>query len=196
MRRTLILTLAFAALLGFTLPAKAQVGGQPYVGEILLVGFNFAPKGWAFCNGQILPIAQNTALFSLLGTTYGGNGVQTFALPDLRSRTPIGSGQGPGLSPYALGQTGGEETVTLTAEQMPAHTHNVFGSSTIANKATPGGNLWATQSLLQIYSATSDSGMADGSVTPAGSGQPHDNRSPYLTLNYIIALGGIFPSRN
>jgi microcystin-dependent protein len=195
MRRILLLSLALGTLLAAVPMASAQVGSQPWVGEILLVPYNFAPKGWAECQGQLMTISQNTALFSLLGTTYGGDGKSNFALPDLRGRTPISSGQGPGLSDYFLGQTGGEETVTLTLNQIPAHTHTVIGSANVANVATPGGAVWATQSLLNIYGSSSDSPMAPGAIGMTGSNLPHDNLSPYLTLNYIIALQGIFPSR-
>lgn len=195
MRRNLILMLAFGVLLATTPAATAQVGGEPFIGEILAVGFNFAPHGWALCAGQIMPISQNTALFSLLGTTYGGDGKSTFALPDLRGRSAISSGQGPGLQLYDLGQTGGEETVTLLLTQIPAHSHAANGSSNLANLAGAGGNTWATQSLLKIYGSSSDSNMSAGAVSATGSNLPHDNLSPYLTLNYIIALNGIFPSR-
>ena len=169
------------------------MGGQPYVGEILAVGFNFAPYGWALCEGQILPISQYTALFSLLGTTFGGDGKTTFALPDLRGRSPIGADQGPGLSFYNVGDTGGEETVTLQVSQMPAHTHGVMASSNLATLPGPGGNVWAAQSQLLIYSSSRTATMAP--LGTAGGGQPHDNLSPYLTINYIIALQGIFPER-
>jgi microcystin-dependent protein len=199
MRKSLILALAIGGLFVAAPATKAQVGGSPYLGEILLVPYNFAPRGWAFCQGQILPIEQNTALFSLLGTTYGGDGIQTFALPDLRGRSPISSGQGPGLQNYDLGQTGGEEAVTLSISQIPSHTHPVVGSTNVANLAGPSGAVWATQSLLNIYSNYSsdfNTSMAAGAVSMTGNGQPHDNRSPYLTLNYIIALQGIYPSRN
>jgi microcystin-dependent protein len=185
-------------LSGFLLPqASAQVGGGPWIGEVLLVPYNFAPAGWAFCSGQLLPISQNTALFALLGTTFGGDGIHTFALPDLRGRSPIGSGQGPGLQNYFLGQTGGEEQVTLTVSQIPAHHHAAFGSSNTATSASPGGLTWAAQTRLNIYSSTDGTAMAPSGTTGGLSGvtQPHDNRSPYLTLNYIIALQGIFPAR-
>lgn len=195
MRRKMILMLALGVLM-LIVPAAAQVGGQPFIGEILLVPYNFAPHNWAFCAGQLMPISQNTALFSLLGTTYGGDGKSTFALPDLRGRSPIGSGQGQGLQNYDLGQTGGEETVTLLVSQIPSHTHQAMGSTNVANLAAPGGGVWATQSLLKIYGGSSDSSMAGGAVSMTGSNLPHDNRSPYLTLNYIISLFGIFPSHN
>ena len=201
MRKKLILALALGGLLVFTpAPGRAQVGQSPYVGEILLVPYNFPPTGWSFCDGSILPISQNTALFSLLGTTYGGDGIQTFALPDLRGRSPIASGQGPGLQNYDLGQQGGEEAVTLTLSQMPNHTHQVAANSSIANSPSPTGNIWAAQSLLNIYGSANANGaavgMASGTVGMTGGGQAHENRSPFLTLNYIIALQGIFPPRN
>jgi microcystin-dependent protein len=192
----MMLALALGGLLVAAPGPRAQVGGSPFLGEILLVPYNFAPKGWAICDGSILPIAQETALFSLLGTTYGGDGIQTFALPDLRGRSPISSGQGPGLQNYDLGQEGGEEAVTLSVSQIPSHTHPVVGSTTVANLAGPSGAVWATQSLLNIYSSAPNTSMAPGAVSMAGSGQAHDNRSPYLTLNYVIALQGIYPSRN
>jgi microcystin-dependent protein len=165
---------------------------EPFIGSIILFAGNFAPRGWAFCNGQILSIAQNTALFSLLGTTYGGNGQTTFALPDLRGRAAIHAGQGPGLAAYDLGQNGGTETVTLSAAQMPAHTHpqpatNGQQTTNRPNNALPArGGAYANES----------DGSALHPPASAGGGQPHDNRSPYLTLNYIIALEGIYPSRN
>jgi microcystin-dependent protein len=193
-----MLAVALGGLLVAAPAPRAQVGDTPWVGEILLVPYNFAPYGWAFCAGQILPISQDTALFSLLGTTYGGDGITTFALPDLRGRSPISSGQGEGLENYDLGQTGGEEAVTLTLSQIPSHSHPVVGSTNVANMAGPNGAIWASQSLLNIYrSYSSDfsTQMASGAVSMTGSGQPHDNRSPYLTLNYIISLYGIFPSR-
>jgi len=168
---------------------------EPFLGQIILVPYNFAPRGWAFCNGQILSIAQNTALFSLLGTTYGGNGQTTFALPDLRGRTALSAGQGPGLSNYDLGQVSGSETVTLTINQMPQHNHGVntqaSTSDATSNKAS--NNYLATGNS---YAATQDTTMAPQTVQLAGGSQPHENLQPYLTLNYCIALEGIFPSRN
>jgi len=174
---------------------------EPFLGSLLLVPYNFAPTGWALCNGQLLPISQNTALFSLLGTTYGGDGVSTFALPDLRGRVPISSGQGSGLQNYALGQNGGAETTTLSANQMPAHNHamnTVSGAGSTSNPAnqyladSPGGTV--TSGLYS--SSTPNSKLNAAAITQAGGGQPFDNRSPYLTLNWIIALQGIYPSRN
>jgi microcystin-dependent protein len=165
---------------------------NPFLGSIILFAGNFAPRGWAFCNGQILSISQNTALFSLLGTTYGGNGQTTFALPDLRGRVPNHSGQGPGLSSYDLGQNGGEEFVTLTLSQLPAHTHSQPATNGEQTTNRPNAALPAHGG---VYSNETD-GSTLHPTTPAGSGQPHDNLSPYLTLNYIIALEGIYPSRN
>jgi microcystin-dependent protein len=182
---------------------------EPYLGQIMLVPYNFEPRGWAFCNGQLLSIAQYTALFSLLGTTYGGNGQTTFALPDLRGRVPVSSGQGPGLSDYTLGEMAGQESVTLTSSQMPMHTHlAALNASTTLNEGsdTPNAqsvlgpsNDTAAGAEVKIYSNSSpNQPLASNSVTvqPAGGSQPFDNRPPYLTMNYVIALEGIFPSRN
>jgi len=166
---------------------------NPFLGEIRLFPYNFAPRGWAFCNGQILSIAQNTALFSLLGTTYGGNGQTTFALPDLRGRVAMSSGQGPGLSNYSLGQVAGVESVTLTQNEMPLHGHATLCSSDDGNSGVPVGNYPAAFGQ-PIYSTTQNSpGPPTGG---AGGSQPHTNIQPYLVLNYCIALEGIFPSRN
>lgn len=165
---------------------------EPFIGSIILFAGNFAPRGWAFCNGQLLAISQNTALFSILGTTYGGNGQTTFALPDLRGRVPVSSGQGPGLSSYSLGQQAGEENVTLNAQQLPSHTHSQPATNGQETTNRPNGALPARGG---VYSNESD-GSAFHPTTAAGGGQPHDNLPPYLTLNYIIALEGIYPSRN
>jgi len=167
---------------------------EPFLGQISIFGFNFAPRGWAMCNGQILSIAQNTALFSLLGTTYGGNGQTTFALPDLRSRVPIHQGQGPGLSNYDLGQQGGTETVTLLAGQLAPHNHPLSASTTPTTK-NPGGNYISSTGAV-AFGTTQDVQMNPNSVGPNSGGQPHANIQPYLTLNFCIALEGIFPSRN
>src|SRR6266545_3110394 len=175
---------------------------EPFIGEIIMFAGNFAPRGWAFCSGQILPIAQNTALFSILGTTFGGNGQTNFALPDLRGRVPIHPGQGPGLSNYGLGQTCGEETHTLITSDMPAHNHAAQASGVAAggNSGSPGGNTWASSSNRDgIYNnAAPDSPMATNNITVGitGGSQPHNNLQPYLGINFIIALEGIFPSRN
>jgi microcystin-dependent protein len=165
---------------------------EPFLASIVLFAGNFAPRGWAFCNGQILSIAQNTALFSLLGTTYGGNGQTTFALPDLRGRAPVSAGQGPGLSNFDLGQVGGVENVTLLTTQMPAHTHSQPATNGQQTTNRPNGAMPARGG---VYANESDN-SALHATSSAGGSQPHENRSPYLTLNYIIALEGIFPSRN
>lgn len=179
-----------------------------FVGEIRIVPFNFAPVGWAFCNGQILPISQNTALFSLLGTYYGGNGTSTFGLPNLQGSVPLhvgGSGQGPGLSPYALGQTGGETAVTLQQSQLPAHTHALQGSTATATATTPGptmalatppGNPRHPSTLYKPGAVTTPVPLDSSALAPMGSSQPHNNMQPYLTLNFIIALQGIYPPRS
>ena len=165
---------------------------EPFLSEIKIMSFNFAPKGWALCNGQLLPINQNQALFSLLGTTYGGNGQTNFALPDLRGRTPIHEGQG-----FTLGQAGGEEGHTLIQSEMPAHIHFGVASGLAANAASPAGNRWADAGKA-IYSTGVDSAvaMASNLVSNNGGSQPHNNMSPFLTLNFCIALVGIFPSPN
>jgi microcystin-dependent protein len=171
---------------------------DPFLGQILLVPYNFAPRGWAFCQGQILSIAQNTALFSLLGTTYGGNGQTTFALPDLRGRFPNGSGQGPGLSNYSLGQMSGTESVTLTPQQMPLHTHQLMAYSEDGNQGNPNPHVLATAggSPPPYSNQMPNVQMASAAIGNAGGSQPFQALPPYLTLNYIIALQGIFPSRN
>ena len=167
---------------------------QPFVGEIRLVGFNFAPAGWAFCNGATLAISENDTLFNLIGTTYGGDGQSTFNLPDLRGRTPVHMGQGTGLSNYVEGQTGGVEQVTLTVTQIPQHSHPMLGSSNAgtSNNAANGvpGNGQA------VYSANAPTVAMNAQVLAASGGsQPHDNLQPYLVLNWIISLFGIFPSQ-
>jgi microcystin-dependent protein len=173
---------------------------DPFLGEIALVSFGFAPVGWALCNGQIMQISQNTALFSLIGTTYGGDGVRTFALPNLQSRVPLHFGQGTGLSSYVLGQALGFETVALQGAQMPAHTHSYTPQATTAtgSSPSPAGALWASSgSLDNIYQkGASNTAMAPQATGPTGGSQPHENRQPLLALNFIIALQGIFPSRS
>lgn len=164
---------------------------QPFLGEIRLGGWNFAPRGWAFCSGQLLPISQNTALFSLLGTTYGGNGQTTFALPDLRGRVAVGQGSGSGLSAVDLGEVGGVEQVTLLQTQMPAHTHPVRAATGAQTTNRPTG---AYVGAGNSYSVSADTTLA--APDTAGGSSPHENRQPYLGLNYVIALAGIFPSRN
>lgn len=166
---------------------------QPFLGEIRMFSFNFAPKGWSFCNGQLLAISQNQALFSILGTTYGGNGQTTFALPDLRSRTPIHWGTGGGGS-YAIGQQAGAENHTLLVSEMPQHTHAATGNSGSPDSPTPGNNYWAAGG--QIFAASANSTMAPNALPNAGGSQPHTNIQPCLTVSFAIALQGIFPSRS
>jgi len=167
-----------------------------FLGSIIIVPFNFPPKGFGFCNGQLLAINTNQALFALLGTTYGGDGRTTFALPDLRGRAPIHQGQGPGLQNYFEGQSGGEENVTLSLSQMPNHTHVAMASTAPASTGAVGGTSWARPRVL-LYSASAPStAMSSAALLPAGGNQPHQNLKPFLVLNYAIALQGIFPSRN
>lgn len=169
-----------------------------YIGTIKVFGFNFAPRGWALCQGQLLPIAQNTALFSLLGTYYGGNGQTTFGLPDLRGRTVVGMGQGPGLSPYDIGQQGGSETVTLLTTQIPQHNHLLNAYSESGDVGSPANALLATTGALDPEYRASGTlvQMAGNAIGVAGGNQPHNNIQPYLATNYSIALEGIYPSRN
>ncbi|GAB2881289.1 phage tail protein [Nocardioides pacificus] len=172
---------------------------DPFVAEIRLFPFNFAPKGWAWCDGQVLPISQNTALFSLLGTTYGGDGKSNFALPDLRGRLAMHPGQGPGLSSYDLGETGGTETVALLNSEIPHHTHSVLASPESADLRVPGpARALGTSSGAAAYGPASGglpAAMAPQTLGPAGGGLPHNNLMPYLTFYYCIALQGVFPPR-
>lgn len=167
----------------------------PYLGEIRMVGFNFAPQGWAFCNGQLLSISQYTALFSILGTYYGGNGTTTFALPNLQSRAPIHQGQGQGLSPYNVGQNTGVESVTLNTQQIPGHSHTPMANATTVDQASPASHVWGNSQQTN-YSASGPVAMAAGAVAQAGGNQPHTNLQPYLVISFVIALQGIYPSRN
>lgn len=183
---------------------------EPFIGMICIFGFNFAPRDWAFCQGQLLSIASNSALFALLGTTYGGNGVQTFGLPDLRGRVPLGQGQGPGLSNYVIGQAAGSENTTLTALNLPQHTHQV--SVSIPVSGTPGTEFLPANGLSNLAAGLDGSGLEVMSYTQAattaslkpfvantgiaGSSSAFSNMQPYLVMNYCIALQGIFPSRN
>ena len=206
LRTVMVMFLMLGAALAFNLvgPKPALAGMDPFIGEIELVGFNFAPQDWADCNGQLLQIRQYQALFSLLGTTYGGDGVTTFALPDLRGRIPIGVRQGPGLSPIILGQQGGSETVTLTTGNMPAHGHSdpINATTSPGTTATPGSNVYLAKPQtpdrqeIDIYATgTPDTQLSNGSTSPSGSGQSINIMPPYLGLHYIIALNGIFPQR-
>ena len=165
---------------------------QPFIGEIRMFGGNFAPVGWAFCNGQLLPIDQNAALFQLIGTTYGGDGITTFALPNLQSRVPVHVGQG-----FALGQNGGAETVTLTTSQIPAHSHVPQANSGAGTQTSPAGNVWASSSLGEFDDTNLvDGTMATGAMGVTGGSQPHDNMIPFLVVSFILSLFGIFPSQN
>lgn len=173
----------------------------PFLGMIIAFPYDFPPRGWAFCQGQILSIANNTALFALLGTTYGGDGQTTFALPDLRGRAALSSGQGPGLSSYSLGERSGQENVTLLLTQIPAHNHtgNVKVGTGLANNASGAGNNFASNTGgTSIYNsgAVGNDMATNVNTNNTGGNQPHNNMSPYLVLNYCIALQGIFPSRN
>ena len=172
---------------------------EPFLGQITRFAGNFAPRGWAFCDGQLLSINANQALFSLLGTTYGGDGRTTFALPDLRGRVPVHPGTGSGLSTYKLGQKGGAETVTLNASQLPSHNHQVQCVSSNGNKPEPGGNLPGAEASAGVdlwTNANSDGTMRSDMLQNTGGGQAHNNIQPYQAVNYIIALQGTFPSRS
>jgi microcystin-dependent protein len=162
----------------------------PFLSEIKIVSFNFAPKGWALCNGQLLPINQNQALFSLLGTTYGGNGQTNFALPDLRGRIPLHEGNG-----FNLGQSGGESAHTLNIQELPAHTHVANANTALADQGSPLNNFWSAQDN-PAYATSANTTMAPAAVSTVGGNQPHENRSPFLALLFVIALQGIFPSQN
>jgi microcystin-dependent protein len=171
---------------------------DPFVAEIRIFPFNFAPKGWAWCDGQILPLSQNTALFSLLGTTYGGDGKSNFALPDLQGSAPMHPGQGPGLSLHDLGETGGTETVTLLDSEMPAHTHALQGSSGDADLQSPAPTEVMSNSIgANAYTASTANlvELAAETLAPNGGDQPHNNLMPYLTFYFNIALQGVFPPR-
>lgn len=170
---------------------------DPFVAEIRIFPFNFAPKGWAFCDGQLLPLSQNTALFSLLGTTYGGDGKSNFALPNLQGNAPMHPGQGPGLSLHDLGETGGSETVSLLESEIPSHAHTVSVSAGDAYAQGPTGERLATGIGIAQYAPASGPGaqLSPNTLAPAGGDQPHNNMQPYLTLNFCIALQGVFPPR-
>ncbi|SRR5258708_2951812 len=164
---------------------------SPFIGEIRMFGGNFAPAGWAFCNGALIPIAENDALFNLIGTTYGGDGQSTFALPNLQSRVPVHVGPG-----FALGQSGGVETVTLTTNQIPAHSHVPQCNSNPGTQATPGAGVWAASSSLSANSTTAPSiNMDPAAIGSSGGSQPHDNMVPFLAVSFILSLFGIFPSQ-
>lgn len=168
---------------------------QPYVGEIRMFAGNFPPAGWMFCEGQLLPISENETLFQLIGTTYGGDGQSTFGLPDLRGRLPIHQGNGPGLPNFILAETGGSEEVTLTTNQIPLHTHPLLGSTDVASTVNPGGNVIGTPlTATPFFAAPPNVALAPQSISSVGGSQPHSNFQPYLCVDFIISLFGIFPS--
>lgn len=172
---------------------------DPFVGEIRMFAGTFAPRGWAFCNGQLMPIAQNTALFSLLGTTYGGDGKTNFALPDLQGRAPLQPRQGPGLMSYDLGQSGGESNVVLNSTHLPSHSHEAAASSAGGSQSAPQAGLWASAGRgrppLYTDAANGTVAMAGSALSTAGGGQPHNNMQPFLAVSFIIAMQGVFPAR-
>lgn len=194
--RSVMLSTAMAAT--FMASSPAQAVSDPLVGEMMVAGFNFCPNGWLAANGQILSIAQNTALFSLLGTTYGGNGQTTFALPDLRSRAPVHVGQGPGLSNYDLGQVGGTESTTLIINNLPSHTHNVQATNVLGDKGGPGDKILAAKNTdpKHYFEGTPNKLMAPNMITLTGNSLPVGILRPYLAMTICIATAGVFPSRN
>jgi microcystin-dependent protein len=187
--------IAGIALTGATTPAKA--GAEPFIGEIMMVGYTFCPRSWAEANGQLVSINENPALYSLYGTTFGGDGRTTFALPDLRGRVPMHVGQGSGLLNRALGQQGGSETNTLTANQLLAHSHSLNGTTAAANAVDPLGNVLANTGRSDTYTTSAPNAqMSSGAIGATGGGQAVNNMQPFLTIRYCVALNGIFPSRN
>jgi microcystin-dependent protein len=170
---------------------------EPYLGEVRIFAGNFPPQDWAPCNGQLMAISQHMALFSILGTTYGGDGITHFALPDLQGRVPVHAGQGPGLSPYVLGQTGGQASVTLQPSQMPVHSHALLAAGA-ASTGTPGPDvaLASTAAGVDVYGAATHLAPMGAALAATGGSQPHENQQPWLGLNFIIALEGVYPSRN
>ena len=171
---------------------------QPYVGEIRMFAGNFPPNGWMFCEGQLLPISENETLFQLIGTTYGGDGQETFNLPDLQGRAPMHMGQGPGLSQnYTEGEAAGVESVTLTTNQIPTHTHPMIASQALGNVTQPTGNIMAQNNTISNYiEDVTDANFNANAVGPTGGSQPHENMQPYLCISFIISLFGVFPSQN
>lgn len=190
---------AASAIVGAALavPAPANAGIEPFLGEMMMVGYTFCPRNFAEANGLLLPIAQNTALFSLLGTTFGGNGQTTFALPDLRGRAPINQGQGPGLSNYVLGQIGGQESFTLLVSQMPAHNHLVNATNTTADKTGPGGKFLAlaSNSISLYFEGPSNRQMDPTMLGTTGNNLPVDIQDPYLAMRICVATAGVFPQQ-
>ena len=169
---------------------------EPYVGEIRMFGGNFAPAGWAFCDGQPMPISENEILFNLIGTTYGGDGQETFDLPNLQSRIPIHAGTGSDGITYQLAEAAGVESVTLSVQQIPSHTHTMLATSDVGTANTPGGNFLAQSAGVKMYSAAApNTPLAASTITPVGGSQPHENMQPYLAINFIISLFGVFPTQ-
>ncbi len=167
---------------------------NPYIGEIRMFAGNFAPVGWAFCQGQLMPISENETLFNLIGTTYGGDGQSTFALPNLASRVPMHMGTGPNGQAFVIGQMAGEEQVTLTTSQIPAHSHVPQANSANGTKSSPQNNVWANSANLPYSSAAPSTSLAPQAIGSAGGSQPHDNMIPFLAVNFIISLFGVYPS--
>ena len=202
MKKAKFATLSAAVALATAMPtAPVSAQSEPLIGQLTLFGYDWCPRNWARADGQLLAISQNTALFSLYGTAYGGDGRTTFALPDLRGRVPIHDGRGPGLTNYNLGQVGGVETVTLVTPQIPAHSHSghIVGSNVTADKSSTNGTVLARTLTSPTYAVTTpDTAMANGTVQTdsTGGSQPHENRMPYLAMNWCVALYGVFPSRN
>jgi microcystin-dependent protein len=197
MRLSFVSSISLVVLLLALSSPQVRAQDEPFVGEVRMFAGNFAPVGWMLCEGQVLAIADYDVLFNLIGTTYGGDGVSTFALPDLRSRVPLGDGAGSGLSTYTIGQTGGVETVTLTANQLPVHTHPFNADLLAGSTANPAGRLYAKYpGSVPVYATGGQFQMNAGVVSPAGGSQPHDNLQPYVAINYIISLFGIYPSQS
>src|SRR5438132_11741532 len=169
--------------------------GEPYIGEIRMFAGSFAPVGWALCQGQSMPISENDTLFNLIGTTYGGDGQETFKLPDLQGRAPIHMGTGPGLSTFSIGQEGGVESVTLNTQQMPLHNHPVIVSDDIANSNSANNSMLAQSTQILMYTQdTASKFMAPTALSPVGGSQPHENMQPYLVISFIISLFGVYPT--
>jgi microcystin-dependent protein len=173
------------------------MAGEPYIGEIRMFAGNFAPAGWMFCDGQLLPISENDALFTLIGTTYGGDGQETFALPNLQSRIPLHFGTGPDGITYQLAEAAGTESVTLSTQQIPVHNHALIGTTNPATESSPAGSLFGISAQVE-YGTTgvsADTAMNAGAISPVGGSQPHENCMPFLCINYIISLFGVFPQQ-
>lgn len=199
MRRALVFLAALGLLGAGVSPTSARAGVDPFIGELMLFGGSFCPRGWAEADGQLVNVASNEALFSIYGTLYGGDGRTTFGLPDLRGRVPLHTGRGPGLSNRVQGSRGGQEAVTLTESEIASHAHALVGTPEVATERTPGGKLLASKERISQYSSTQPGTLvelAPESIAPAGGSQPHDNMPPYLTLRWCVALTGVFPSRN